>query len=77
MAAAHEEARQVRAHTAEQVLRAADDEAAALLAEAEREAVAVRSRARSRTPELVDRVLALVLEDLEADVAREGSGGGS
>lgn len=67
VAAAHEEARQVRARTAEQVLRAADGEAAALLAEAEREAVAVRDRAGSRTPALVDRVLALVLEDLAAD----------
>ncbi|MFE7761107.1 hypothetical protein [Streptomyces sp. NPDC057438] len=67
VAAAHEEARQVRVRTAEQVLRAADGEAAALLAEAEREAVAVRGRARSRTPVLVDRVLALVLEDLAAN----------
>ncbi|MFC5957222.1 hypothetical protein ACFP51_22920 [Streptomyces pratens] len=69
VAAAHEEARQVRARTAEQVLRAADGEAAALLAEAEREAVAVHGRARSRAPALVDRVLALVLEDLAADEA--------
>ncbi|WP_327312700.1 hypothetical protein [Streptomyces sp. NBC_01235] len=69
VAAAHEEARQVRARTAEQVLRAAEGEAEALLAEAEREAIAVRDRARSRTPTLVDRVLALVLEDLAADEA--------
>ncbi|MEU0337746.1 hypothetical protein ABZ092_01780 [Streptomyces bobili] len=69
VAAAHEEARQVRARTAEQVLRAAEGEAAALLAEAEHEAVAVRDRAKSRAPALVDRVLALVLEDLAADEA--------
>ncbi|MGW2613484.1 hypothetical protein [Streptomyces sp. NPDC001500] len=75
VAAAHEEARQVRARTAEQVLRAADGEAAALLAEAEREAVAVRDRAGSRTPALVDRVLALVLEDLAADEASAGPPG--
>jgi regulator of protease activity HflC (stomatin/prohibitin superfamily) len=69
VAAAHEEARQVRARTADRVLRAAEGEAEALLAEAEREAIAVRDRARSRTPALVDRVLALVLEDLTADEA--------
>ncbi|WP_405522559.1 hypothetical protein OG426_05040 [Streptomyces canus] len=69
VAAAHEEARQVRARTAEQVLREAEGEAEALLAEAEREATVVRDRARSRTPALVDRVLALVLRDLTADEA--------
>ena len=71
VAAARAEARRVQARTAEQVLRAAEGQAAALLAEAEREAVAVRDRARSRTPELADRVLALVLEDLEAEQGRQ------
>ncbi|MFE9644498.1 hypothetical protein ACFYO0_10315 [Streptomyces sp. NPDC006365] len=71
VAAARAEARRVQARTAEQVLRAAEGEAAALLAEAEREAVAVRDRARSRTPALADLVLALVLEDLEAEQGRQ------
>ncbi|MFF5313297.1 hypothetical protein [Streptomyces massasporeus] len=69
VAEAREEAGEVRARTAEQVLRAAQDEAAALLAEAAREAVAVRDRARSLTPALADRVVALVLEDIAAQQA--------
>ncbi|MEU2287476.1 hypothetical protein ABZ614_37150 [Streptomyces sp. NPDC013178] len=66
---ARQEARLVRARTAEQVLSAAEGEVAALLAEAEREAVAVRDRARSRAPALTGRVVALVLEDLAAEQA--------
>ncbi|WP_149179706.1 hypothetical protein [Streptomyces sp. TRM49041] len=68
-AEAREEARRVRTRTAERVLRAAQDEASALLAAAEREALAVRDRGRARTPVLVERVLALVREDLRADEA--------
>ncbi|KUO19289.1 hypothetical protein [Streptomyces dysideae] len=51
------------------MLRAAEDEAAALLAAAEREAVAVRERARSRSSVLADRVVALALEELAAEEA--------
>lgn len=69
VAEAHEEANRVRARTAEQILRAAEDEVATLLAAAEREAVTVRDRARSRTPALADRVVALVLEDLAVEQA--------
>ncbi|AZQ39442.1 hypothetical protein EJ357_43420 [Streptomyces cyaneochromogenes] len=66
VAAARTEADRVRERAAEQALRAAKDEAAALLAEAERVAADERRRARSRTPVLADRVLVLVREDLAA-----------
>ncbi|MCZ4602789.1 hypothetical protein O3S80_03170 [Streptomyces sp. Lzd4kr] len=64
VAAARAEADGVRERAADQALRAAEGEAAALLAEAEREAAAVRDRAGRRTPALVGRVVALVMEDL-------------
>ncbi|WP_432193146.1 hypothetical protein [Streptomyces sp. bgisy027] len=70
MAAARAEADGTRERAAEQALSAAGDEAATLLAEAEREAAAVRDRAGRRTPALADRVVALVREDL---VAGEGA----
>ncbi len=67
VAEAREEARRVRARAAEQVLRTAGSRAAALLAEADRETAAVQDRARDRMPGLVDRAVALVLEDLATE----------
>lgn len=67
VAKAREEARRVRARAAEQVLRTAESRAAALLAEADREAAAVQDRAGDRMPGLVDRAVALVLEDLATE----------
>ncbi|GAU69799.1 hypothetical protein SSP35_14_01330 [Streptomyces sp. NBRC 110611] len=54
----------VRAETADRIRRAAEAEAAALLASAECEAAAVRRRAEARMPALLERVTALVNEEL-------------
>ncbi|WP_340375275.1 hypothetical protein U5640_09070 [Streptomyces sp. SS7] len=64
VAGAHEKARRARGRAAGLSLRAARSEAAELLAAADREAVAVRTRAGSRTPALTERALALVLHDI-------------
>ncbi|MFI8089502.1 hypothetical protein ACIF9R_14465 [Streptomyces sp. NPDC086080] len=77
VAAAHEEARRVRARTAEQVLRTAESRAASLLAAADREAATVHDRAGNRMPVLAGRVVELVLEDLAAAPASAAKGLGA
>ncbi|MFF4948791.1 hypothetical protein [Streptomyces chattanoogensis] len=64
VARARARARDVRAQSADRVRRAAEAEAEELLASAEREVVEVRRRAKARMPGLVDRVSAVVWEEL-------------
>ncbi|MFG2859180.1 hypothetical protein [Streptomyces sioyaensis] len=62
---AHARAHDLRAESADRVRRAAEAEAAELLASAERDAAVVRRRADARMPVLLDRVSALVAEELD------------
>ncbi|MFI9080227.1 hypothetical protein ACIGW8_27825 [Streptomyces sioyaensis] len=65
VARAHARAHGIRAESVDRVRRAAEAEAAELLASAEREAAVVRRRADARMPVLLDRVSALVTEELD------------
>lgn len=56
-------AHEVRAEAAVRAHRSAEAEAAVLLSDAEQEAARVRRRAAARTPALVNRVAALVIEE--------------
>ncbi|MFD8544495.1 hypothetical protein [Streptomyces sp. NPDC059649] len=79
VARARARAHDVRAGSADRVRRAAESEAAELLASSERTTAILRRRADARLPELLDRVAALVAEDLgdpgaAALLTREGHG---
>jgi vacuolar-type H+-ATPase subunit H len=76
VASARARARTVRAESAERIRRTAEAEAAGVLASAESTAAAIRRLAQTRMPALVDRVAALVAEDLRTVRPPAGEGPG-